>query len=319
MISSREPTQDQEHSALKRLPELDLDDALPVVSATLSYRRTETEVACFRLLFQRYFCLLILCFSGLTIRVEAQTILQRYRWHRTQEIARATFNQRGRRMPVRTVDFFETKMDSIRHWIVSLDESLAETAEREIERFEVESWQKVDAEQEIRFMALFDNTDWAFIGSTTRQRIDTTRTRDLRARMQALFGSPTKTLAELDPVELLTRDHMIEFEYWFVLNDSIPVIVIDTNGPWDRGVVMASAASYRLQLAEIKAAFLGQIIRNDLRSPFSDFYYNPEEEQWYITGFDGASFFDVRIGRPDMKQGRPDFAFRNKIRERPLN
>jgi hypothetical protein len=174
------------------------------------------------------------------------------------------------------------------------------------ERFEVHSWQNVDVEQQARFMALFNDSEWAFIGASTRQRVDTTRTNDLRARMQAIFGDPTRTLVEAGPVELLSRDEIIEFEYWFVLNDSIPVIVMDTNGPWDRGVVLASSIEQRDVLDELKAQFLGQLLDGNLRSPFADFYYNPELSEWYVTGYDGAYFFDKRIEPPEPGSGRPE-------------
>lgn len=266
--------------------------------------------------FRRYlFLAFVVYLFGFPNRIEAQTILERYRWLRTQEIAREVFNKNGHRMNVRPAQMFESKTDSIREWLRSLDPFLPDPPGHSLRRFQLDSWQGVDLRQEARFLSLFDETEWAFIGSSTRQRVDTTRTRDLRARMQNIFGPPTKTLAELRQVETLRRDKIIEFEYWFVLNDSIPVIVIDTNGPWDRGVVLASSTSHRHLLAEIKAVFLGQLVLTEDRKPFADYYFNPEENQWYVTGFDGASFFDARIVRPDLSRGRPDLAPYVKIEE----
>lgn len=206
----------------------------------------------------------------------------------------------------REVTVIPSVSDSVRKRIIAQNTLDVERGLEPADRFELVSWHRVDATQEPRFMALFEDTDWAFIGSNTRQPIDTMRTRDIRSRMQALFGAPTRTLVELRAVSNLERDQLIEFEYWFVLNDSIPVIILDTNGPWDRGIVLASAASFRPMLEQMKREFLGQLVNSAVRSIFADYYYNFEQQEWYITGYDGASFFDMRIGPPDMARGRPD-------------
>jgi hypothetical protein len=276
-------------------------------------------LACSRPFLKIVFFLSLLGLFGQLNLAVAQSILAEFRWLRTQEIARESFNKTGYRVLSRPVVPFLTKTDSLREWVRSMDSDLTYAENSAAPRFKLDSWHKVDLEQEIRFMSLFEDTEWAFIGSTTRQRVDTTRTRDLRARMQAVFGSPTRTLVELGPIDSLSQDQVIEFEYWFVLNDSIPVIVLDTNGPWDRGLVVASSALNRLQLDEIKAVFLGQLVQTDLRSSFADYYYNPSQEQWYVTGYDGASFFDVRIGTPDLKRGRPVLASSDSIPDRFSN
>jgi hypothetical protein len=240
------------------------------------------------------------------IPVGAQTLLKDYQRLRVQELAREAFNERGHRMRFRRTVQFPTAADSIAQQIADRKKVEADVERVANRRFTVRSWHNVDVKQEARFMALFNSREWAFIGASTRQRVDTTRTSDLRARMQATFGHPTRTLAELGPVSLLSRDQIIEFEYWFVLNDSIPVIVMDTNGPWDRGVVLASSIENREVLADLKAQFLGQLLDGNSRNAFADYYYNPEQDAWYVTGYDGAYFYDRRIEPPDLAKGRPD-------------
>ncbi len=147
--------------------------------------------------------------------------------------------------------------------------------------------------------------EWAFLGNTSLFDVDTLMTRDIRARLEHHFGPPTVTLAEETVLPDSTDQDVIEFEYWFVLNDSLPVVLIDINGPWDRGVVMSIPSSYRDILLEIKKAFLGQLIDSTERMPFADYYFNSEQLQWYVTLFDGASFYDVRIEAPQLELGRP--------------
>ncbi len=40
-----------------------------------------------------------------------------------------------------------------------------------------------------------------------------------------------------------------------MLNDSVHVVVLDVNGPWDRGVVLAADQEYRSHLPIIKRSF----------------------------------------------------------------
>ena len=174
-----------------------------------------------------------------------------------------------------------------------------------VETFAVKSWEKISHLRRGAYQEAFDSTSWAFTGSNSRSPVDTMRTADLRSRLQTVFGPPTVTLAESPDPEILRREQVIEFEYWFLLNNGVRVVVLDVNGPWDRGLVVAADQRYRSELPAIKAQLLEQLLPSASRSPFTDYYYNVDQRTWYLTGFDGASFFDRRILRPDMSLGRP--------------
>ncbi len=236
----------------------------------------------------------------------AQSLLNRLRWERTKALATEITRHSDGRMKLRPTDPLGVLSDSVRQWIMMMSGERTDSSSDDPGGIRISGWHTVRENEIPVYRPLFDTTKWAFLGSSSLSELDTTLTRELRSRLESRFGRPTRTLVEIGQPSELDRAEMIQFEYWFVLNDSIPVIVIDVNGPWDRGLVMASNHSYRRQLSEIKEAFLGQLVTDEVRKPFADYYYNPEQQVWYVTGFDGASFFDVRIGRPNLGLGRPN-------------
>lgn len=210
------------------------------------------------------------------------------------------------RLPPRDAELLKIAGDTLGAWIESiLYERLADSLPPAIETFSVDSWSVVGRLRVPLHKPQFSRTKWAFTGSNSRSTLDTMKTADLRARLQFQFGSPTITLAEVGYPDSLARDEVIEFEYWFVLNDSVNVIVMDVNGPWDRGIVLAADMRYRSELRVIKRSFLGQLLRESSRKAFTDYYFNYDQQMWYLTGYDGARFFDERIQRPDLRLGRP--------------
>ena len=126
--------------------------------------------------------------------------------------------------------------------------------------------------------------------------------------MQAAFGRPTHTLADVDlnawrQTPDSSRDALPQFAYWFVVNDSIPVRVSDVNGPDERGAIVATERRYRDDLPALRRALLRPLRRVE-RAPYVDYYYEPESRRWYRVGFDGRTFFRERISRFDIVPGR---------------
>jgi hypothetical protein len=197
--------------------------------------------------------------------------------------------------------------DTILQWIKRLEASKEPPpAEEEAVKFPITSWKLTTAQERLRFKAEFGETLWAFLGSNTLSPLDTMRTLELRARLEAAFGPPTQTLAERSHSETLTREDYTQFEYWFVLNDSIPLVVMDVNGPLERGVIVTTNQLYRDILSNIRSAFLGQLVASDARKPFVDYYYHYDQGIWYRSGYDGLRFFQERIRSPDFSEGRPE-------------
>lgn len=156
------------------------------------------------------------------------------------------------------------------------------------------------------FEEAFGSTKWAYVGSNERIPVDTTRTRQLRAMLEAYFGPPTSTVVEQIGASEAISEY-VQFEYRFVLNDAIPVIVVDVNGPFERGVVTMTDRTYRDLLPKLKHALLHPVLEKAVHAPYADYYYVSALESWFLTGFDGERFFLEGIPPPDMKQGRPSF------------
>lgn len=233
-------------------------------------------------------------------------LLKRYMQARSAWLASRDAPGGARRLPVLPPERIDIEGDTLRAWLEALEHTrLIAILPDPVETFSVQSWEKISHLRRTAFQAAFDSTAWAFTGSNSRSPVDTMRTTDLRSRLQTVFGAPTVTLVESGDPEALRREQVIEFEYWFLLNDGVRVVVLDVNGPWDRGLVLAADQRYRSELPAIKAQLLEQLLPAADRSVYADYYYNVDQRAWYLTGFDGASFFDRRILRPDMSLGRP--------------
>jgi hypothetical protein len=155
------------------------------------------------------------------------------------------------------------------------------------------------------FQREFGDTPWAFLGSSSYlSPLDTTFTRVLRARMEAQFGPPTRTLADRVQQDGSIRGDHVQFEYWFVVNDSIPAMVMDVHGPYDRGLIVATDRRYREELPAFRNALLAPLLETPARKPYVDYFYDGEVARWYRTGFDGAGYFIEPISRSRIVPGR---------------
>ncbi|WP_146110109.1 hypothetical protein [Salinibacter sp. 10B] len=159
------------------------------------------------------------------------------------------------------------------------------------------------------FLDRYSNVEWAYYGSGTRINfIDTARTRDLRARLQAQFGDPTRTFADVYSNEWArapdsTREEPIQFSYWFVVNGGLPVRVTDVDGQQGRGLIVSTRRSHRDRLPALRAALL-EPLREGERAPYVDYVYVEQTNHYFRVGFDGQDFFRERISRFDIVSGR---------------
>ena len=251
----------------------------------------------------------LLLLSALPANAQKTTgeLLRVYQFQRSHALYEQFLRSSGGRMAFRPPAHLPTPSDSIQAWLIAMRPPALEPPEPEEPSFPLESLKLI---KKLEFQVLgrrFDDTPWAFLGASGDIRLDTMRTNDIRARMQHHFGDPTRTLAEIGYPDTLRSDEIVEFEYWFIVNGDIPFLVLDVNGPWDRGLVVASHAARRDELPAMKRAILSRLTDSTARKPFADYYFNVAQHAWYISGWNGARFFDVRIERPNLELGRPSY------------
>lgn len=229
-------------------------------------------------------------------RAVGQGLIDRYMHARFLEEARKMLAERGPIVPTLAPVRLPTTADSLLPPPPDTarpdDETTFEVAERRVVR---------RLERTV-FQKRFGDTAWSFLGNSSfLSPLDTTFTRTLRAQLEAHFGAPTRTLAELN---IEQADDHIQFEYWFVVNDSIPARVMDVHGPYDRGLIVATDRRYRDELRAFRDALLAPLLESAARKPYVDYFYDAEVARWYRTGYDGADYFIEPVPQNAIVQGR---------------
>lgn len=122
-------------------------------------------------------------------------------------------------------------------------------------QFEVPEIEKIGTDRQGWFMNKFGDVKWTGQGFYDDTVIDGRQTNEIRARLQGVYGDPTKTIEDLIKLEDFRPAQAIQFEYWFVVDDSIPMMVLDIDGPFGRGLVYAGASKYIDLMPQIKRYF----------------------------------------------------------------
>ncbi len=176
-----------------------------------------------------------------------------------------------------------------------LADSLAGTPDRIV-------WTKVEPGAQGAFLERFRETYWR-ASDPRRLALDTTATPAVRGLLQSVFGRPTRNADALRQVGY-TGNEFVQFEYWFIVNDSIPVLLLDLDGPFGRGLLLAGAEAYAEQLPELKEDLSRLLFAESGPEPFVDYYHSYERRQWFRTGYNGADYFTVPIRPPGWVRSR---------------
>lgn len=230
-----------------------------------------------------------------TVETDESSLVERYEAARRRLIVRQLLRQQGG-IPVLPPTHLPTPADSLRPPVRNHPPSAE--AEKGFPFHDVRAVSRFEREW---FRQKYSSVEWSFLGVTPQHSFfDTTRTTDLRARLQAQFGDPTQTFAD---APLDTSTVRAQFEYWFIVNDSIPVQVTDARGPQGRGLILAAERRYRDRLRVLRDSLLAPL-RESERVPYVDYYYDRNRDRLYRAGFDGDDFFLDRISRTDILPGR---------------
>lgn len=135
-------------------------------------------------------------------------------------------------------------------------------------------------------------------GLYDKQAIDSMQTSKIRARLQAAFGEPTKTLKDLINGPKFRPGEAIQFEYWFTVDDSIPFMILDVDGPFGEGLVYGGASKFIDLMPQIKRTFSRKLMEVDQPAPFQDYFYSPEREQWFKVTYKDGEYNTEKIDSP---------------------
>jgi hypothetical protein len=156
----------------------------------------------------------------------------------------------------------------------------------------VENKDKAAFERRFKDYAL---TGGGFQGNTT---IDNLPTTEIRARLQRVYGDPTMRLDDFIGNANVRPGNSIQFEYWFIVNDSIPMIVLDIDGPFSSGLVYAGAVNYIDLMPEIKRTLSRKLMSTRTMGEYQDIFYSPERQEWYNVAYKNGTYITDKITRP---------------------
>ncbi len=163
-------------------------------------------------------------------------------------------------------------------------------------QFEAPEIEKLSKGEQLR---TFGNVNLTGHGLYQSTKIDDLQTNEIRARLQAAFGDPTRTLRDLINTASFRPGKAIQFEYWFAVDDSIPMVVLDWDGPFGSGLTFGGSSKYVDLMPQIKRAFAKKLMSVDTLANYQDYFYSPEREQWYMVKHEDGSYTTSKIESPD--------------------
>lgn len=166
-------------------------------------------------------------------------------------------------------------------------------------QFQEPDIEKVSHDQRQEFMDRFSDIKWTGQGLYQDTRLDKQETNEIRSRLQARYGDPTQTLEDLIDNDDFRPAEAIQFEYWFTVDDSIPMMVLDIDGPFGQGLVYGGASRYIDLMPQIKRTFSQELMSIDSLTPFQDYFYSPERQQWFNVLYRNGEFVTEEIDSPE--------------------
>lgn len=166
-------------------------------------------------------------------------------------------------------------------------------------QFEEPDIVKVDYSDRSEFQKRFADIKWTGQGLYNSTTIDRIPTIELRSRLQAVFGDPTQTIGDLINTRNFRPGKAIQFEYWFIVDGNMPLMILDLDGPFENGLVYVGASRFLDMMPQVKRT-LNRLLMSDEGQPeeFQDYFYSPERQQWYLVQYKDGEFQQDKINRP---------------------
>lgn len=157
---------------------------------------------------------------------------------------------------------------------------------------------KVSNAEKAAFERRFQNIIMTGSGFQGNVVIDQLPTSEIRSRLQSVYGDPTVRLDDFIGDPNVRPGNAVQFEYWFIVNDSIPMIVLDIDGPFTTGLVYAGGVSFIDMMPEIKRTLSRKLMGINRMADFLDVFYSPEREKWFRVEYKDGAYKSDEISRP---------------------
>ena len=166
--------------------------------------------------------------------------------------------------------------------------------------FDAPTIRKVTKEEREEFNLKFKSIKWTGAGLYEKAPIDYIPTMELRARLQKVFGNPTQRLEDLIDKKDFRPGECIQFEYWFVVNDSIPMMILDVDGPFDNGLTYGGASRFIDLMPEVKRTLSKMLLEVKELAEYDDYFYSPEDDRlsWFRVAYKNGAFLNKKIDKP---------------------
>jgi hypothetical protein len=174
--------------------------------------------------------------------------------------------------------------------------------------FGAPKFKKIEKQDLPAFLRKYNTSNLTGRGLQNNVTVDNIPTMEIRARMEAAFGAPTKTVIDMLAESDFRPAKYIQFEYWFEVNDSIPMVILDPNGPFSTGLTYGGLPRFVDIMPEIKREFNKRLMDVQNLGEYSDYYYALDErdkakgeaipEGWYLVHYKKGTFSYDRTTAP---------------------
>ena len=163
-------------------------------------------------------------------------------------------------------------------------------------QFEEPVIKKVATEDATNFEELFASIKWTGQGFDYNS-LDRIPAIEIRAKLESVFGEPTKTVEDVVEDGKLRAGQAIQFEYWFIIDGEIPMMVLDLDGPFADGLVYVGASRYIDMMPQVKRT-LTRLVTEAEPKEFADYFFSPERNQWFKVSYTNGEYKKEKISAP---------------------
>lgn len=174
--------------------------------------------------------------------------------------------------------------------------------------FAAPTFRKVDKKDLPAFMRKYNTENLTGRGMHLHETIDNVPTMELRARLEALYGGPTKNVLDLMAEPDFREGKYVQFEYWFEINGSMPMVILDVSGPFASGLVYGGLPKFVDMMPEVKREFSKALMGVTQLAEYTDYYYALDERDkakkqaipngWYVVQYKNGTFSYEKITAP---------------------